>query len=146
MRTRITDDYYLPGQLMYPQVANVTGGDFTTVPTGSLVDVTGLSINYTPPVNCWVLVICQLRVSNTIDGVRCVSAIDVNGSGVNVSSIVLGTKTLSETVTAFYWGPLTRDTAYTIKGQCWQAAGGGTLTVASDTGQSQLVVIPFCKP
>ncbi len=64
----------------------------------------------------------------------------------NASSLVLATKTIQETITAFYWGSLTAGTAYTFKGQCYQDARGGTLTVTDDTDKTQLVVIPFRKP
>lgn len=140
-------DCYLPGMLLPPpDIAVVTGGDFTTATTGAQVDVTGLSISYTPPVDCWIKVFCQLRVSNSNAGIRCLSIIDIGGVTVNVSSLVLGNATQPETIMAFYWGLLTKGTAYTIKGRTYQAAGGGTLTVVDDTDKTQLVVIPTAAP
>ena len=141
-------DCYLPGTLVPPQSATVTGGDFTTTTKAAAVEVTGLSISYTPPVNCWAFMFCRMRLQCNTALVRASGSIYIDGAITATQAVFLHDAATNLDSLSMCMVELTAGITYTVTGQCRQDDLGGaqTLRVESDSQYTKLFIIPLNRP
>jgi hypothetical protein len=141
-------DIPLPGTLLNSQTVNVSGGDFATATKSNAVNIPGLSIVYTPPVNCRGLVLCQVRLSVNVALVRVAGVININTVQKSRGDALVHTAGDVVTTNCYYLMEMVANTAYTILGQLRQLDLGGaqTCTALSATDMTQMSLIAIKKP
>jgi len=139
---------YQPGALIYVDQATVTGGDFTTTTKSSYVDVTGLSISYTPPVDAWCYIDCRLRNKNDTAAIGHIGQIQVNSTGISGADQKMASANIYYNMVLSHRYQMTGGTAYTIKARIVQSDGGGaqTLTIDDDNDYTFLTIYVWKKP